>query len=172
MNKYEEKMRQLGAYYVGEGQLRRLTQADIQPVEQQLACDLPDDYAEFLADYGCHAFDRYVEFPLKEEYPEGDRGTMNVFFGVMPGSTYDLFYNRRTYKGRIPDILLPIANDIATNIICLSVAGEEKGAVYLWDREEEEDVGEGAEPGFSNVYLIAESFDEFINSLKPAADAG
>ena len=54
----------------------------------------------------------------------------------------------------------------------ISSKGEDKGKVYFWDSVEEEDVDEeaGEEPGYSNVYLLANSFQEFINSLEKIED--
>ena len=158
-NKYEEKMKQLGAYYVRDGDPGRLDPSEIKSIEHQIGFRLPDDYAHFLADYGGYAFESYVEFPYLQSYPGGERGMFNVFFGIMPGSSYDLTGNLRTYQGRISSDLLPIGNDPGGNIICLSIVGDDRGAVYFWDHEEEASEG-------SNAYLIARSFDEFINSLE------
>ena len=64
---------------------------------------------------------------------------------------------------RMPEELVPIAHDPGGNQICIAVAGPKTGAVYFWDHEEEADDDET--PGYDNVYLIANSFNEFLNSL-------
>jgi hypothetical protein len=63
----------------------------------------------------------------------------------------------------VPAGFLPLAVDPGGNLICLVISGTNTGKVYFWDHEEE--VEEGQQPGYSNVYLIANSFNEFLNSL-------
>lgn len=41
-----------------------------------------------------------------------------------------------TYRGRIPDGVLPIADDAGGNQVCLAVAGEFPGSVWFWDHEQ------------------------------------
>ena len=45
-------------------------------------------------------------------------------------------------------------------MICLSLVGSDKGAVYYWDY-----YGEHKPPSYDNVYLIAGSFEGFLDSL-------
>jgi hypothetical protein len=56
--------------------------------------------------------------------------------------------------------LLPVAGDGSGNLICLSFEGANKGAVYFWDHDEEH-----SPPTYENVYLIAETFEKFLNSI-------
>jgi hypothetical protein len=60
----------------------------------------------------------------------------------------------------LPAELTPIADDSGGNLICIAVDRPNSGAVYYWDHEEE---GEAAP--YSNVHVLADSFDEFLNSL-------
>lgn len=158
MNKYDERMSELGAYYVGKGEPSPLDAQDIRRVEERLGRQLPEDYAAFLADYGCYGFDQYVAFPYLAEYPHGAEGILNVCFGIAPGSAYDLFYNYETFAGRVPANLLPIADDPGSNLICLALGGGDRGRVYFWDRTSEA------------VYLIGNSFDEFMRALRLMED--
>ena len=88
---------------------------------------------------------------------------LNVLFGHAPGDAYDLLRNHEAYEGRIPAELLAVGNDPGGNLICLAVRGGKRGAVYFWDHEGE---GPPGEAGYSNVYPVAESFGEFIESLE------
>lgn len=67
------------------------------------------------------------------------------------------------YRGRIPPNLLPIAHDPFGNLICLSVAGQDRGKVYFWDHEVE--VREGEIPSYRNVSFIADNFESFLDGL-------
>jgi SMI1/KNR4 family protein SUKH-1 len=164
VNKFKLKMEQLNGYDLLEGDPKPSAGQMIRQIERQLDTALPDDYVEFLQDYGCYAFDHHVTFTFQEKYPGGNKGVVNVFFGVDPGETYNLWSNYIDYQGRVPSNLLPIANDPGGNLICLSVTSEDKGTVYFWDHEEES--SEEEELRYANVYRVADSFTSFINSLE------
>lgn len=170
MNLYDDRMQNLRAYDVtGEGP-HNLSEDELENLEQQLGARLPADYRAFLTKYGGYAFDHLVTFPYRQPFAGGDRGVLNVFFGNLPGDSYDLLKNLNTYRNRIPSDLRPIASDPGGNIIALAIQGENKGKVYFWDHEEEEMVEESKTPGYSNVYLVANSFDELLDSLKIEPD--
>ncbi len=62
----------------------------------------------------------------------------------------------------IPANLLPIAEAPRMHQICISLYGEDARSVYHWfaDHEDEEII-----PSYEYMYLIADSFTEFINCL-------
>ncbi len=162
MNKYQNKMETLDPWQVVETS-KKLTIEDILSLEKEIGYSLPADYANFLLHYGGFGTEDYVSFTYLEENPRDDeKGLLDVFFGILPGDGYDLIKNYNCYKDRIPQNLLPIA-DSCGNVVCISLAGDNKDCVYLWDHNDEEMV---ENPGYSNVYLLAHSFDEFINSLE------
>jgi hypothetical protein len=170
MNLYDDRMTSLRGYDVtGEGP-HRLSEDELEALERQLGARLPADYRAFLTTYGGYAFDQLVTFPYRQPYAGGERGVLSVFFGNLPGDAYDLLRNRNTYRGRVPSDLLPVATDPGGNLIALALGGEHKGKLYFWDHEEEEMVEEGKAPGYSNVYLIANSFDDLMDSLKIEPD--
>ena len=71
--------------------------------------------------------------------------------------------------GRIPENLFPIACEDGGSLICLSLSGSDKGAVYYWDY-----YGETQPPSYDNVYQIAGTFQGFLDSLHfydPLAEA-
>lgn len=146
------------------------SEADIDTIAREVQQPIPEQYRKFFCAFGGQAPGGYAYFGFLSPHPTMKRGVIDVFFGVIPGDSYDIFWNLQTYKGRIPSKLLPIASDPGGNIICLSLQGQDLGSVYFWDHSREEDVGGNEEPGFSNVYLIARSLDEFINSLEMVPD--
>ena len=71
--------------------------------------------------------------------------------------------------------MIPIADDGGGHQICVGIKGKECGKVYYWDHHNEwdeqdylEDYGEPmpSDVKFQNVYLIAESFEDFIRRLQ------
>ena len=53
-----------------------------------------------------------------------------------------------------PRELLPIAIDAGGNQVYLALAGLQPGAIFLW-------------MNWQDIYLVADSFDEFMHSLRP-----
>ena len=135
---------------------------EIKAVEAKLGFSFPEQYQKFLLTHN------------------GGRPTPDVFRFVREGSSYSEsmvdwflaihtrdFNDFETYfdiykidQVRLPTELVPIASDPGGNLICISVNGENLGAVYFWDHDIEEDP-----PSYANVRLIANSFDEFLGAL-------
>jgi len=136
----------------------------VQRVTQETGVELPSEYLQVVLEYGCwYTPLGYTRFRFKHPVQGREDGILNVFFGIMPGHSYDVAKNFKTYRGRVRSGLLPIANDPGGNIICLSTRGGDRGSVYLWDHEQETP---GRVPSDANLYLIADSFEDFINRLE------
>lgn len=91
-----------------------------------------------------------------------ERNMVHFFLSFQGGSENFLDYSR-TFQGRIPADTVPIAYDPGGNLILLGISGPTVGRVFFWMREYE--VPEGETPDYSNVGLIANSFNEFLDSL-------
>jgi hypothetical protein len=96
---------------------------------------------------------------------------MQVFFGIDPSDSDDLDRVCEVYTDRVPPDLLPIASDSFGNVICVGIRGKRRRRIYFWDHEDEfDDNGQGRQD-YGNVYLLADSFDEFLGKLRePTAD--
>ena len=139
-----------------------LREEDIRTFELQLGISLPDDYRRFLLAHNGGQPEPGA-FPVFS-FAVGDYAVLNRFLGIRQGEYEDLAnYYVNVFRGRIPGDLLPIASDPGGNLICLSVAGPDRGRVYFWFHEEESD--EGQSPGYSNIYFIADSFSALLDSL-------
>lgn len=66
----------------------------------------------------------------------------------------------RNYQDRIPQNVIPIAITGTGDVLCLSLHGPNKGSVYFWDHN-----NENGSPNNDNMYLIASSFPEFLESI-------
>lgn len=139
-----------------------LTSATLKDVEDRLGFELPDDYRNFLLKHNGGQPQPSV-FHFKYESGRYADSCIDWFLAVYHGEhdNFETYYEM--YKGermRLPPELVPIAHDPGGNLICISVIGFRKGAVFFWDHEKE--VGDGESPSYKNIHLIADSFAAFI----------
>ena len=143
---------------------RPLSSKDIELLESELGFRLPAEYRPFLFKYnGGRPLPNC--FPIKglEKNPFG---ALHYFFGVEDSSeAYNLTWNYDTFNGRMPSNLFPIASTGSDDVICLSLFGPDAGTVLFWDW-----YGQTGEPTYDNVYHIADSFSEFLDSLHELPD--
>ena len=132
----------------------------VKQVEKKYGIKLPLQYRNFLlAHNGGQPIPN--EFHFKKKQGQYTDSIVDWFLAIYEGENdnFEEYYD--TYKideNRIPENLVPIAHDPGGNLICISVSGDDEGAVFFWDHEHEEDG--------DNIHLIADSFDEFLSGLK------
>ncbi len=140
---------------------RQLSETDIEDVEAQLGFKLPPNYRAFLKKYNGGRPEPAL-FPIEgmDKNPEGD---IQVFFGGdREIESSNLVWNAEASSGRMPANLLPIACNGCGGLICLSLWGDDAGSVLFWDYYNEQ---LGPNPGYENIYRIADSFEAFLESL-------
>ena len=150
-------------------------------IEMQLGYCLPKDYREFLSDYGGIFFPS-AEFPMLEDNQQGECSIFTFFGSAEKGTLADVYYEiqknlefedeaEEFYPGirqvrstvepimgmNWPKELLPIGSDQGGNLICLALFGLRPGAMFFWRSN--------PFPDAQNLYLIADSFDEFMHLL-------
>ena len=131
-------------------------------IEKYLSINLPKTYRNFLENY--EAIDVINEkkvFILNNKTKESS--SVDGFFYLTNDYNYSILENYKIYKDRIPENFFPIADDPFGNLILISVKNADRDKIYFWDHEMEVDDGET--PDYSNLTLIADSFDEFIEGL-------
>lgn len=140
---------------------RAVNERDVAELERLVGRRLPDDYRRFLlANNG--------GMPVPDAFPiqgfqEEEEGEIQVFFGIeREVESSDLAWNFKTFKGRVPSNLLPIACNSGGDLICLSL---EDDAVFFWDSMDERDA-----PSYENVYKISEAFGDFVDSICEPAE--
>jgi len=142
-----------------------LTKEIINNFEKENNISLPQDYIEFLLKNNGGSFiEDYINFDYKDKYGVSNGG-VQVFYGInYPDMDYDLKSNIEESRNKMPNNIIPIIEDPAGNWICLSINGDDKWKVYLWDQNfqaEDEEI-----PDHRNLFLVANSFTEFFNLLK------
>lgn len=136
--------------------------AAIEDFERRRDLALPGSYKEFLlATNG--GIPATPAFPV-EGIPRTRIWVIQAFFGVgVREPTNELSYGYDLYAGGIPGGIVPIASDGMGNYVCLDMR---KGAdrVAFWDKRHFWGTGEWRE---SDLYHVANSFEEFLASLRP-----
>jgi SMI1 / KNR4 family (SUKH-1) len=154
-NKYDAHMQKIATYFL-RGNLM-ISPEIINDLEKEIGFTLPDDYRHFLSRYGFSAQRGYATFPDIHR-PGKPGGGIDVFYGINPKESRDLFRKYKGFQERIPSDMLPIAESPGGQI-CLGLAGSDRGKVFWWDRSEPHD-----DPR-KNLRVIGDDFDTFINSL-------
>lgn len=140
-----------------------LSEEDILKAEQEMQTMIPKEYREFLKKHnGGHPSpcDFYISIDTNNKIKK-IQASISKFYGLE--GTYNLAWNYKEYKDRMPSEMFPIAEVGGCNI-CLCREGNNQGKVYFWDSEEENP--EIPQPYYDNLYFIANSFEEFLKSLK------
>lgn len=137
-----------------------ITELDIKRLEKKTKTELPHGYREFLLKYnGGHVDPKY--YPIQGLY-NNPFGEIQLFFGINhPIESCRPDWNHEVFCNRMPIGFFPIAAEGGGNIICLSLKGNTQGGVFYWNHDEETEP-----PTFANVYKIADSFEQFLESLQ------
>jgi hypothetical protein len=89
---------------------------------------------------------------------------LKAAFGIIAderSETSGIWWNYETYLGRVRDDLIPIMNSNGDPLF-MGTSPQDHGKIYVWDHTRE---GLG-----DNLYLISDSFTEFLLSLYPVTD--
>lgn len=136
-----------------------VTDLDIKRLEKKCKVNLPSAYKAFLLNYnGGHCDPAY--FPLVG-FKNNPVGHIQLFYSINhPIECCSPGWNYETFLGRMPSGFFPFACEDGGNILCLSLIGNDSGAVYYWDHDAETNP-----PTFDNVYKVADSFEAFLDSI-------
>lgn len=159
-----------------------MSESEVEAVEVGLGLRLPDPYRKFLLTFGaCSPKEIVVYDPvlrLPSEISTSGKGNLAIFYGDESDvdDAYSIQRRIQVFSGRVPANLIPIADNGGGSQILLGISGEEAGKVYFWDLNNEpfdeedymEDYGMARPPEamFENVYLIAQSFGDFLERLE------
>jgi hypothetical protein len=163
MEPLSERMVALQAGKVRELPPRPVLLDGLRQIEQSLGEPLPDDYREFVQSWGGTALKPYVLFPLKGNPPFDGHAILDVLFGILPGSGYDLLTQLHQTRDWLASWLLPVAQDPGGNLISLSVRQGEVGSVYYVHRDTylaANDADPGEWPG---LFPVARSWSHFVS---------
>jgi hypothetical protein len=136
-----------------------LSEEELAAFETEKSLQLPEGYRNFMLRYNGGQ-----PVPKSFNFPESENGSsVGVFYRIKKDGTNSLQFVMQQFEGRMPEDLLPVAGDTFGNQICLGLEGESRGKVFFWDHEMEP--LERGEPDYANTRLLANTFDEFLDSL-------
>lgn len=144
---------------------RPINLQEIREFEQLIDAKLPEDYIEHLLKYNGGRPDKEDCYDFIEPIDEKELyGGIHYFYALYEGDICNLVKEYQSFIGRIPHEMIPIAAvGSESNQICLGISGNYYGKIYYWVSDWESD--EEGVPVYDNIYLIANSFTEFINKL-------
>lgn len=129
---------------------------NIEEFEAKYAVFLPVQYRDFLLEYNGGNVKPNV-FKISDD--EGETA-LNTLYGLDINESYDeLSSVFDSLYGEIPNEFISIGDDSGGNQICLGTSEEYAGKIYIFlhDIEPTEKM--------SNMFLISDSFDSFLDSL-------
>lgn len=131
-----------------------VTPEELKVFEEKIGHPLPSAYREFLlAHNGGRPIPSVIDI---NDCPSGATD-VQVFLGLTgPFESETLEWSWDVFRGRIPERLLPIADDSFGNLFCLSLTGNDVGQVFFLDRYEESE---------SRPYFVAKDFNEFLDKI-------
>lgn len=144
---------------------KALTREEWQKLENTLNVKFPNDYRQFMSLHN-GGRPKPSDFRItwkNQNIAQGWKISMvGDFFAVYDGGAVNLLHSAKQYIDRIPNGMIPIANDPSGNLILLGTSDKNNGKVFFWlhDLEEEYDASD-----IENLGFIANSFSEFIDSL-------
>lgn len=141
-----------------------LSAARLLEMEQYIGVRLPEPYRRFLRAHN-GGKPKPDCFTFKNRQGPYTGSMVDWFLSIHDGENSnfkDYYETYKVHQKRVPDRMVPIADDPGGNLVCISVSGDDAGAVYFWDHENEAD---GTEPSMDNMDLIADNFDEFLACL-------
>ncbi|WP_414858757.1 SMI1/KNR4 family protein [Paenibacillus sp. Soil724D2] len=65
------------------------------------------------------------------------------------------------YLGRLPESMIPFVDITGGDQLCIGVTEDVWGKIYFWDHDQEH-FAPSEEELWNNVYLVTNSFSEFI----------
>lgn len=173
-NEMMERLAELGIAANDE----KLDDKKIKKIEKKYKLTIPEPYRQFLLLYEEGVPDQDIQYSAIASIPWAGKENILSFgaFLVAVDGSNSLEDYLRDYYERIPGSLLPIATDNTGNLICIGVSGAAEGKIYYWDHENELAAKimlqmdlkgvSSIDEYWENIYLVAESFIDFIRSLQ------
>ena len=146
--------------YIIRNPRNKLTEQEIDSFEESMNIKLPIEYRSFLLKYNGGKPEPNL-IPIKDN-PSDSHAMLIRLYCLAKGDNLDIIQKNKWLKGRLPNGFLAIGEDPGGNFICIDVLSN-TGKIYFWAYEEEAPEGEPAD--FRNVYYIANSFQEMLDTL-------
>jgi len=145
-----------------------VTKKEISELERRIGKVLPRDYVEFLLLGNGGSLDTNNSvLPVAGLAPGGDV-PINFFYLPIPEEDEphrSIYVPIAWYHNRIPSAMLPIAEDEFGNLLLILLAGDDLGAIFFWDHENE---GFDSDPDDRhNTHIVAPNLGDLVERLEP-----
>jgi len=143
------------------------TEKDILAFEELIGTTLPKQYRHFLTE--CNG--GRVGGPISGGLWFDEQTSVKIIGGIRQDKSYSLAHYHGLYQGdnapRIPLDLIWIMSGVFGNHICLGIRGNYRGQIFFWDHEQEPEPGtrNGSVENSPNIFMLAETFSDFIENL-------
>jgi cell wall assembly regulator SMI1 len=147
---------------------KSITSIDIDEIETYIGLKFPEEYRKHLLKFNGGQCTPNVFHFLEKGKPSSS--CIDWFLAIYEGENdnlKDYIDILKKDEKRMPTHIVPIAHDPGGNQICLSCGIQDYGYVYFWDHENEVDYTISGDDNYSNLYLIAKNFNEFLEGLTP-----
>jgi SMI1 / KNR4 family (SUKH-1)/Bacterial self-protective colicin-like immunity len=148
-------------------------------IGQKIGCVLPEQYKAFLlAHNGGRPKPSYfkIQWNNQEWAERWDRDFIHFFLSVSSGKSgkhFDFLDYYETFKGRIPEDTIAIAYDEGRSLVLLGTGKGNHGKAFFWlGSEEPDEDDEENTASYCNVGFVADSFNEFMESLCEGENQG
>lgn len=147
-------------------------------IEEKYNIVFPRSYREFLKNYNGVFFEREICFTPIEDPPNltmERKHYLDVLFGLISENDENsLDQQINDYSNRMPNNLIPIGECPGGDLICIGLKGIISGMIYFWDHENEpqakimteEEFTQNMDSYWENLYLVSETFVDFIQKLE------
>lgn len=169
MNK--DRLSVLGAKLLGQPPMNRMDA--LVKAEKLVGFEFWGIHRDILIEYGTAiTFENDVVFrPLTKTPLDRKDGShsLEILYGLGDeNNSIPIVY--QDYLGGMPCSVCPIGSLPGGNQLCLCHAGLHEGKVFLWDHENELEIQNDEHEDFKNMYLVAESFEDFFKGLEVRAE--
>lgn len=131
--------------------------------ENKYSIVLPISYRKFLIQFNGGLTAKGSEVFLINEYQKSS--IIDKFYGLNIKESSNIEFYLDNYYDIFPGGIIPIGEDPGGNYICLNANGnEDYGKIYFYDHEIDNENEDGT-LNWNNLYLIANSFTEFLEKL-------
>lgn len=139
----------------------------IEELEKLVNLTFPQEYKNHLLLHNGGRCEPNVFGFIEDNEPT--ESCIDWFLAIYDGEYDNLKDYIETYKlneKRLPFHIIPIAHDPGGNLICISCGERDYGYIYFWNHEKEVDYNISADEDYSNLYLISQTFNSFLENLK------
>lgn len=141
-----------------------LSEKEVQEFENGIGYKLPKAYRNFLLENNGGKPDKDFFYVPGWQYKQSLITEFESIFSN--GNGFGLLQILDVKSDIFPKGFIPIGSDPGGNLILMSLNTDIYGKIFFWDHEDAPDDQLETIEAYTNIYFLANSFEEFVNSLK------